>query len=83
VAARVTQQARGVLNRDLSRQRLDDLPWDPEAGTLLVAAVDRLALSGRGWDRVRRVARTIADLQGAEAVAGDHVAEALALRAAT
>ena len=83
VAARGTQQARGLLNRDLSRQRLDDLPWDPEAGTLLVAAVDRLALSGRGWDRVRRVARTIADLEGAEAVAGDHVAEALALRAAT
>ncbi|HAX82632.1 MAG TPA: ATP-dependent protease [Actinobacteria bacterium] len=82
-AARRIQQERGALNRDLSRQHLDAMPWDGEAGTLLVSAVDKLALSGRGWDRVRRVARTIADLTGAEAVAGDHVAEALALRAAT
>lgn len=82
-AARQTQQGRGALNRDLGRPRLDEMPWDPEAGRLLAAAVDRFSLSGRGWDRVRRVARTIADLGGSEAVAGDHVAEALALRAIT
>jgi len=47
---------------------------------LLGAAVERLALSGRGYDRVRKVARTIADLDGADEIAADHVAEALQFR---
>lgn len=40
----------------------------------------RLGLSGRGWTRALRVARTCADLAGSEDVNGDHVAEALAMR---
>jgi magnesium chelatase family protein len=44
-------------------------------------AIDLLALSGRGADRVVRVARTLADLEGAAAVSRDHVAEAVAYRA--
>ena len=39
-----------------------------------------MALSTRGYDRVRKVARTIADLAGADNVGGDHVAEALQFR---
>lgn len=51
-----------------------------ESGALLSRAVDRLALSGRGRARVARVGATIAALAGAEAVAPEHVAEALAYR---
>jgi len=47
---------------------------------VLDAAVRRLALSARAYDRVRKVARTIADLDGAQVVAADHVAEALQFR---
>jgi magnesium chelatase family protein len=79
-AARALQAARGAPNRSLSREALDDLEWDVEAGSLLRTAMDRLDLTARGWDRVRRVARTVADLAGEEAVGGDHVAEALSLR---
>jgi magnesium chelatase family protein len=39
-----------------------------------------LGLSGRGHDRVLRLSRTIADLDGAERVSEDHVAKALTLR---
>ena len=51
---------------------------DPQK--LLSAAVSRLGLSARAYDRVRKVARTIADLAGDEATAADHVAEALQFR---
>jgi magnesium chelatase family protein len=47
---------------------------------LLARAVERLALSARAIDRVRRVARTIADLEGADSVAAGHVGEALQYR---
>ena len=80
VPARAAQRRRGRVNRELQRDRLDAMEWDTEAGSLLAAAVDRWGLTGRGWDRVRRVARTIADLAGSERMTGDHVAEALSLR---
>ena len=80
VPARAAQRRRGAVNRELQRDRLDAMEWDTEAGSLLAAAVDRWGLTGRGWDRVRRVARTIADLAGSERMTGDHVAEALSLR---
>jgi magnesium chelatase family protein len=48
---------------------------------LLRDAADAMRLSARGYHRVLRVARTIADLDGAEAIGRQHLAEALAYRA--
>ncbi len=53
-----------------------------EAIGLLAAAVDRHVLTGRGFDRALKVARTIADLAASEHVGTEHVAEALAYRSA-
>lgn len=55
---------------------------DAETGAerLLAQAIDRLGLSARAFDRVVRVARTLADLDGASRVATPHAAEALAYR---
>jgi magnesium chelatase family protein len=47
---------------------------------LITEAAERMQLSARGYHRVLKVARTIADLAGAEAVARAHVAEALSYR---
>jgi len=52
------------------------------AEELLARAVDSMALTGRGFDRVVKVARTVADLEGAGDVGADHVAEALSYRTA-
>jgi len=49
---------------------------------LLTAAATQMALSARAYDRVRKVARTIADLAGADMIGAEHVAEALQFRMA-
>jgi magnesium chelatase family protein len=55
-------------------------PLDSQAARLLDRASARMALSARAYDRVRKVARTIADLEGAADVAANHIAEALQFR---
>ena len=66
-----------------ARERLATRPpqREPEADELLRSAANRLHLSGRGFARVGRVARTIAALSGCERVRAEHVAEALSYRA--
>ncbi|MBK8175878.1 MAG: YifB family Mg chelatase-like AAA ATPase [Rhodospirillales bacterium] len=71
--ARTNAEADGAL--------LDRVAAPDAAGSrLLGAAVERLRLSARGYHRVLRVARTLADLEGADVVRGAHVAEALSFR---
>jgi magnesium chelatase family protein len=82
LAARRLQIVRqGVPNAVLEPGRLPELArLGPREKELLARAVERLGLSTRGVDRVLRVARTIADLEAAEAIAAAHLAEALAYR---
>ncbi len=56
------------------------LRFDTDADRLLSESVDRLLLSSRAFSRIRKVARTIADLAGSETVTAEHVAEAAAYR---
>jgi magnesium chelatase family protein len=50
------------------------------ASRILRQAIENLALSGRGCHAVLRTARTIADLEGAETIAADHIEEAVQFR---
>ena len=52
----------------------------PGAHALLAKAVTRLGLSARAFHRIAKVARTIADLAGSDAIEASHVAEALGYR---
>ena len=53
---------------------------DPAGERLMQGAFDRMGLTGRSHDRILRMARTIADLEGSEAIRPDHLAEAIQYR---
>jgi len=70
-------------NKEMGVREIDRLcPLDTACGQLLNQAVDRLKLSARSYHRTIKVARTIADLAGAEEIDVSHVAEALQYRQA-
>ena len=87
LAARERQRQRyGVVgartNADLRGSLVTKLCTPTHGGrTLLRRAVERLGLTARGYERVLKVARTIADLAGSDAIEDVHVGEALQYRA--
>ncbi|MFT5870142.1 MAG: magnesium chelatase family protein [Paracoccaceae bacterium] len=69
------------VNADAQGQILDDIATpDPEGRALLQKAAEKFRLSARGYHRILRVARTIADLDGVADVGADQVAEAISYR---
>ena len=81
-AARERQRERaGAANARLEGDALENVcRLTPPGWALLERAVERFALSARAHQRVRRVARTVADLAGSETIEVEHLAEALSLR---
>jgi magnesium chelatase family protein len=68
-------------NAEAEGEVLETIATPDDAGRkLLTEAAERMQLSARGYHRVLKVARTIADLAGAESVGKTHVAEALSYR---
>ena len=57
-----------------------EMPLTKSVHDLLLAAIERFALSPRAHDRIWRVAATIADLEGADQVGKSQIAEALGYR---
>ncbi len=80
--AREAQGARGAgLNAVLSLDALERVAKpDAPGAALLSKAAETLSLSARAYHRTLKVARTIADLDGAERVGRHHIAEALSYR---
>lgn len=68
-------------NAQMGAQAVQDHCNLGEAGTgLLRTATDRLGLSARGYTRILKIARTVADLEGDAEIKPDHVSEAIQYR---
>ena len=85
-AARAIQAARfgpdgPACNAQMGPRELAEFcALDGAASALIQGAFDRLGLTARSYDRILRVARTIADLDGAAGIGVDHLAEAIQYR---
>ncbi|OSP56066.1 YifB family Mg chelatase-like AAA ATPase [Pseudoruegeria sp. SK021] len=83
--ARQSDRFKGIdgvrVNADAEGELLERVACpSPDGRALLSRAADRFGLTARGYHRVLRVARTLADLAGDDAISRDHVAEALGYR---
>jgi magnesium chelatase family protein len=82
--AALSDERRIRTNAEADGTLLDEIATPEPAGrTLLQRAAERLRLSARGYHRVLRVGRTLADLDGTAEVTRRHIAEALSYRLTT
>ena len=83
IAARERQESRlgaGRSNAEMTAAEVRECALEESAATLLAESYSRRRLSGRAHDRVLRLARTVADLAGGDAIGHEQVAQALQLR---
>ncbi len=81
-AARARQRARGIeSNANMPLRGLEEYcKLDDKCGKLMESAYLKLGLTARSYDRILRVARTIADLAGSEGILPEHLSEAIQYR---
>ncbi len=80
-ARRFADHPRARVNADASGRLLEEIaPLDSECRSLLALAAEKLGLTPRGYHRILRSARTIADLDDSPAIRQPHLAEALSYR---
>jgi magnesium chelatase family protein len=78
---RATQSARGFYNSEIPASLLRKIcALDPAGERTLELAVRKMGLSARAYDRMLKVARTIADLDHSESLTSKHLAEAVQYR---
>lgn len=82
VQAKRFEENKGVYsNAQMSSKQLKEICRINQIGqTLLKGAMDKLNLSARAYDRILKVSRTIADLEGSEEIKPEHLAEAIQYR---
>lgn len=82
IACRNTQlQRQGTSNAQLNAKHMQQhCTIGEESQKLLSTAIDRLGLSARGYDRIIKIARTIADLEQSKLIHSHHISEAIGYR---
>jgi magnesium chelatase family protein len=80
-ARQIKRQGVQTPNARLSGKQLDAMSGlDEDAFAMLGQSMNELGLSARAYDKIRRIARTVADLADSDSVRSEHVGEAVGYR---